>query len=104
MDREALVEDIKRLANDVLPALSVHHELPVSNNHCFLRIAYDNAVYQKWDQVVTAPFLNHATLEQLSAANAILQRLHAEPQASYAFNNFSLRCRGQGYCSEWLSC
>jgi hypothetical protein len=95
MDREALIGGIKQMANEVLPALSAYSNMPVCRNHCFLRIAYDNAVGQKWDQVVTAPFLKNATLEQLSAAHGILQTLNANPQASYKFNNFSLRCRSK---------
>lgn len=95
MDREALVGSIKQMANEVLPALSAQVEMPICRNHCFLRIAYDNAVSQKWDQVVTAPFLKHATLQQLSDANAILKNLSSYPQYCHDLNNFSLRCRGR---------
>ena len=47
MERETLVADIRRLANQVLPPQSTWADMPVCLNHCFMRIAYDNAVGQK---------------------------------------------------------
>lgn len=94
MDREALIGGIKQMANEVLPTLSAQVNMPVCRNHCFLRIAYDNAVGQKWDQVVAAPFLKHATLQQLSDASKVLRSITSHPESCHDLNNFSLRCRG----------
>lgn len=96
MERETLVADIRRLANQVLPPQSTWANMPVCRNHCFMRIAYDNAVGQKWDMVVKAPFLRNATLQQLSDARAILYRIADDPSASHSLNDFSLFCRQKG--------
>ncbi len=96
MEREALVNDIKRMVNEVLPPQSASADMPVCRNHCFMRIAYDNAVGQKWDTVVKAPFLKNATMEQLSEARAILYRIADDPPVSHSLNDFSLFCRKKG--------
>ena len=42
-------------------------------NHCYLRIAYDNAVNNKWDKAVNRPFIKNASAEQLKMVLAFLQ-------------------------------
>ena len=51
---------------------------PVSANHCFLRIAYDNAVEARWDTVVARPAWRHLPLDTLAAAVVILDRIRTE--------------------------
>jgi hypothetical protein len=41
-------------------------------NHCFLRIVNDNAVGDKWDNIIKKPFFIHATKQQLQKSVDIL--------------------------------
>mgnify|MGYP005843544331 CR=1 FL=1 len=57
-----LVTEIKQLAN----FLDTHYAAKLNfRNHCYLRIAFDNTVNDKWDAKVAKPFLKYAKNEQL---------------------------------------
>lgn len=51
---------------------------PIRADHCFLRIAYDNAVGAKWDTVVARPAWASLPLDRLAAAIAVLGRIEAD--------------------------
>ncbi len=51
---------------------------PIRADHCFLRIAYDNAVGAKWDTVVSRPAWASLPLDRLRAAVAVLARIERD--------------------------
>lgn len=64
---------------------------PVSADHCFLRIAYDNAMGCRWDGVVARPAWRHLPLDRLATAIAVLERVVASGRpALQALNAASL--------------
>jgi len=48
---------------------------PIRADHCFLRIAYDNAVGAKWDTVHARPGHASLPLDRLAAAGEVLARI-----------------------------
>ncbi|PZN95937.1 MAG: hypothetical protein DCF31_05235 [Alphaproteobacteria bacterium] len=51
---------------------------PISADHCFLRVAYDNAMGDRWDQAARRPAWRHLPLDRLAVAVDILARIAAE--------------------------
>jgi hypothetical protein len=65
-------------------------------NHCFLRIANDNAMGEKWDNVILKPFLKNATSEQLQKSVDILtSMLNMSKSDLMVLNKKSLVFRGK---------
>jgi hypothetical protein len=62
-------------------------------NHCYLRIAYDNAVDNKWDTVVDRPFTKNANPIELSIANALLMMYKIDQELLLEHNKISLTYR-----------
>lgn len=63
-------------------------------DHCFLRIAYDNAVGAKWDTVHARPAWATLPLDRLAAAVAVLIKIeHEGSTALVAANARSLALR-----------
>ncbi len=58
-----------------LVARAATERWPVRADHCFLRIAYDDAVGAKWDTVVRPPAYANLPLDRLAAAVATLERI-----------------------------
>lgn len=50
---------------------------PIRADHCFLRIAYDNAAGAKWDTVVKPPAWRNLPVDRLAAALSVLDRIEA---------------------------
>ena len=66
----------------------------VTADHCFLRIAYDNAVGARWDSVVARPAWRHLPLDALAAAIDILAAIAVEgPETLARLNADSLAWR-----------
>ena len=93
MTREEL-----RAAIDVrvarLVARAAAEQWPIRADHCFLRIAYDNAVGAKWDTVVHPPAWRNLPLDRLAAALDLLEAMHDLPQLT-GLNETSLALRRQ---------
>jgi hypothetical protein len=70
MDKNLLALEIKNLAN-ILDS-QYRKELNL-RNHCFLRIAYDNVVMDKWDKIMNRPFTKYANIEQLNQVSDLLK-------------------------------
>ena len=62
-------------------------------NHCYLRIAYDNAVDNKWDTVVNRPFTANANLIQLTRAKWFLGIYKTDKELLVKHNKISLTYR-----------
>ena len=64
-NKNDLISEIKKLSNH----LDIQYNLELNfRNHCYLRIAYDNTVNNKWDIVVKRPFTKYASEQQLETA------------------------------------
>jgi hypothetical protein len=59
-------------------------------NHCYLRIAYDNVLYAKWDTVVDRPFVANASLDQVDRANKLLTLYKTDKNTLINHNKNSL--------------
>lgn len=86
MTREALRAAIDaRVAALVARAAAEHW--PIRADHCFLRIAYDNAVGAKWDTVVRPPAWRNLPLDRLAAAAAVLEQIESDGRAALSSAN-----------------
>ena len=68
INKKELKKDILKLAFDLekqYPELDFKH-------HCYLRIAYDNCVQDKWNNVIKASFLNNCSNDQLNITRSLL--------------------------------
>lgn len=65
-----------------LVARAAAERWPIRADHCFLRIAYDNAVGAKWDTAVARPAWSNLPLDRLTAAIAVLAHIEAEGRAA----------------------
>ena len=64
-------------------------------NHCYLRIAYDNTVNDKWDNVLRTPFVKYASNEQLENALSLLKSYITDKKLLLAHNTSSLQYRNK---------
>jgi hypothetical protein len=62
-------------------------------NHCYLRIAYDNSVKNKWDNLIAKPFIKNAKEAQLKKALELLNHYVLDKQLLLEHNNISLKFR-----------
>ena len=62
-------------------------------NHCYLRIAYDNAVNNKWDNVIAKPFIKNANEDQLNVALMLLNNYMTDKVMLNNHNLLSLKFR-----------
>lgn len=62
-------------------------------NHCYLRIAYDNSVSNKWDNVIPKPFVKHSNDEQLKNVLMLLNSYVSNKQLLLNHNILSLQFR-----------
>ncbi len=67
---------------------------PVTADYCFRRIAYDNAVDAKWDDVVRPPAWRNLPPDRLAAAVRLLAAMH-DPAELRRLNDRSLALRGK---------
>ena len=78
MDWHRLIEIRRQLEQrykELGKRLEVTHKTKRFWNHCYWRIANDNAVKGKWDIVVRRPFYKNATDKQLEDSVANLERM-----------------------------
>ena len=88
--KNMLISTIKRLSNEL--DLQYSAELNF-RNHCYLRIAYDNIVDNKWDVVIKRPFTKYATDNQLQNAAAALLLYKSDKKRLLTDNEKSLGFR-----------
>jgi hypothetical protein len=62
-------------------------------NHCYLRIAYDNTVSNKWDTVIAKPFIKNADEQQLNNAVLLLSKYVTDKEILLKHNASSLAFR-----------
>ena len=101
MNREKiyLVEEIKRMSN----LLDTHYANKLNfRNHCYLRIAYDAVVQDKWDVKVNKPFVKYATENQLENALALLNTYFTDKQHLLADNEKSLLFREKSKQMQYI--
>jgi len=91
--RGEVVARLDRLCDRLLPEAADAGDYPVTDDHCFRRIAYDAAVGTRWDAVVARPFVRHATDAQLDAAVRAAERMLDDPDEAVRLNRASLRVR-----------
>ena len=64
-------------------------------NHCYWRIANDNAVGNKWSNVVDRPFYKNCSIEQLNQSVDILMEMETKPENILHYNEISLHLRNK---------
>ncbi len=64
-------------------------------NHCYLRIAYDSTVKNKWDNVIEKPFIKNANEEQLRNALILLKSYVTNKKVLLEHNILSLQFRNK---------
>lgn len=89
-NRASIKNEIIRLSN--LLDLKFATELNF-RNHCYLRIAYDNSVNNKWDNVIAKPFIKNANEEQLNNAAFLLNKYTSDKELLLKHNLVSLAFR-----------
>ena len=89
-NRTSIKNEIIRLSN--LLDLKFATELNF-RNHCYLRIAYDNSVNNKWDNVIAKPFIKNANEEQLNHAAFLLNKYLSDKELLLKHNLISLTFR-----------
>ena len=90
MDNIDLISEIKRLSN----LLDKQYDLELNfRNHCYLRIAYDNTVQNKWDLVLKKPFNKYANQDQLENVINLLDTYISDKNKLLEHNKNSLEFR-----------
>lgn len=89
-DRIQLISEIKRLSN--LLDNQYDNELNF-RNHCYLRIAYDNVVQDKWDNVIDKPFVKFVDNKQLQDVVDLLNKYSIDKNKLIIDNLKSLEFR-----------
>lgn len=69
MSREIIIKDIKTLV-EYLPYKYTYLDY---DDHCYRRMAYDCVCEKKWDLIVKAPFIEHASTQALSTCRVLLK-------------------------------
>ena len=82
------------LTREVLPTLAKNAHWVIRLDHCFMRVCLDNAVGQRWDEVVRRPATRHLTDAQLASAVALAEAIARDPALLPGLNHRSLQMRG----------
>ena len=86
----SIKNEIIRLSN----LLDAHYASELNfRNHCYLRIAYDNTVNNKWDNVVAKPFIKNASEDQLNSVVGLLKNYTINKDLLIKHNLLSLAFR-----------
>ena len=81
--KNILIAEIKKLALN----LDKHYDSEINfRNHCYLRIAYDCTVQNKWDLVLKKPFVKYANNRQLENTISLLNE-YLEDKGKLLFDN-----------------
>jgi hypothetical protein len=87
-----LIAEIKRLSNELDNKYC--NELNF-RNHCYLRIAYDATIKDKWDNVIMKLFVKFATIPQLLTAIEKLNNYKIDKVILLSDNEKSLAFRSK---------
>ena len=86
----SIKNEIIRLSN----LLDAHYASELNfRNHCYLRIAYDYTVNNKWDNVVAKPFIKNASEDQLKSVVELLKNYAINKDLLTKHNLLSLTFR-----------
>ena len=89
-NRISINNEIIRLSN----FLDAHYASELNfRNHCYLRIAYDNTINNKWDNVVAKPFIKNASEDQLNSVVGLLKNYTINKDLLIKHNLLSLAFR-----------
>ena len=89
-NRVSIKNEIIRLSN----SLDAQYAAELNfRNHCYLRIAYDNAVNNKWDNVIAKPFIKNANEDQLNSVVGFLKKYAINKDLLTKHNLLSLALR-----------
>jgi hypothetical protein len=96
-DRSDIVDDIARHCDEKLPEAAKGEDWPVYLDHCFRRLAYDNACGTVWyDAVDGESFVESADRAQLQwAANEAIRMWYDGPKYARILQEKSLLWRGE---------
>ena len=90
LSKNELIEQVKKLSNE----LDVQYNAELNfRNHCYLRIAYDTTVNDKWDAIIKRPFTKYATEVDLLKAITFLETYKKDKNVLIKDNNKSLSFR-----------
>ena len=90
LSKNELTEQVKKLSNE----LDVQYNAELNfRNHCYLRIAYDATVNDKWDVIVKRPFTKYATEVDLLKAITFLETYKKDKNVLLIDNDKSLSFR-----------
>ncbi len=94
-DLDDLRERYLSLTREALPERAASEPgWPVRFDHCFMRIALDNAVGGRWTDVIATPAYKKASEPQLRRAIGLAEQMLSEgPQTAHALNDNSLAWR-----------
>ena len=65
--------------------------------HCYLRIAYDNTVNTKWNDIIQRPFINNINSNQLENVISLLESYKVDKELLILHNQKSLNYRNHGF-------
>jgi hypothetical protein len=86
--REYMEENLMELAQDTLPEMAKESGWPISQDHCFLRVAYDCAFNADWrGKVDGSPAYKHMPDKYLQRAHAVLCRMKSDGHEYVARQN-----------------
>ncbi len=93
----ALRSELLHLAREVFPVAARAGKFPIHQDHCFLRIVYDNLFEQKWQDVLPKgeAAYKQLTNNQLQAAIALGHSIIADAATCTELNQKSLAWRGK---------
>lgn len=89
-NKKEIVNEIKFLSNKLE---KIYFTMLNLRNHCFLRVAYDITVQDKWDLKINKPFTKYATDEQLKCAISLLKAYLVDENKLLLDNKKSLSFR-----------
>lgn len=85
-----MISEIKRLSNVLDKCYA--DELNF-RNHCYLRIAFDNTINEKWDLKVKKPFVKFASDAELKCVLLLLNKYLSDKNSLLSDNEKSLLFR-----------
>ena len=89
-NRASIKKEIIRLSNLLDSKFATELNF---RNHCYLRIAYDNTVSNKWDTMIAKPFIKNANEQQLKNAVLLLSKYVTDKEILLIHNATSLAFR-----------
>ena len=90
LTKNTLIATIKKLSNE----LDMYYDAELNfRNHCYLRIAYDVTVENKWDLIIKKPFTKYVNEMQLQRVIDLLLVYKLDKKSLLEDNQKSLNFR-----------